>query len=52
MRGFIGTCEYSVGPRAPEDVSRALHLLADFAFFCGVGLKTTMGMGQVLGEPI
>lgn len=52
VRGFIGTCEYSVGPRAPDDVSRALRLLADFAFFSGVGLKTTMGMGQVLGEPI
>lgn len=26
--------------------ARALHLLADFAFYAGVGQKTTMGMGQ------
>lgn len=49
-KGFIGTCEYSVGPRAPADVRRAVHVLADFAFFAGVGLKTTMGMGQVVCE--
>ncbi|MBM4027556.1 MAG: CRISPR system precrRNA processing endoribonuclease RAMP protein Cas6, partial [Planctomycetes bacterium] len=25
---------------------RTLNLLADFAFYSGVGTKTTMGMGQ------
>lgn len=46
VKGFMGTCEYSAEPAA----SRLLHLLGDFAFYSGVGLKRGMGMGQVLGE--
>jgi CRISPR/Cas system endoribonuclease Cas6 (RAMP superfamily) len=30
-----------------EDLARAVALLGDFAFFCGVGIKTTTGMGMV-----
>ena len=30
-----------------DDLAQALALLADFAFFCGVGIKTTTGMGMV-----
>jgi len=30
-----------------DDLARAVALLADFAFFCGVGIKTTTGMGMV-----
>ena len=46
-KGFIGTCEYSAGRRGATDCRRFLRLLAEFAFFAGVGLRTTMGMGQV-----
>jgi CRISPR-associated endoribonuclease Cas6 len=28
------------------DKLKALNALADFAFYCGTGAKTTMGMGQ------
>jgi len=52
--GFVGTVTYVVqgvsGPTADEatlEQARILDLLADFAFYSGVGYKTTMGMGQV-----
>ena len=44
---FVGSCEYSVGRRGSADHRRFLRLLAEFAFYAGVGLRTTMGMGQV-----
>jgi len=46
QRGFVGRCTYDIkGEIAPEMLC-ALNALADFAFFAGVGYKTTMGMGQ------
>ena len=44
--GFLGSCVYSANDDVPEDKLRTLNALADFAFFCGTGAKTTMGMGQ------
>ncbi|MGQ9675445.1 MAG: CRISPR system precrRNA processing endoribonuclease RAMP protein Cas6 [Chloroflexota bacterium] len=44
-KGFVGQVTYeALGPWSDEDV-RALNILADFAFYAGVGYKTTMGMG-------
>lgn len=42
--GTLGTVTYVL----PKDSGnlRALNALADFAFYCGTGAKTTMGMGQ------
>lgn len=45
--GFIGTCDYEINGRVSADTLRQLNAVADFAFFSGVGAKTTMGMGQV-----
>jgi CRISPR-associated endoribonuclease Cas6 len=43
--GFLGRCAFTCF--SPERALwRTLHLLADFAFFCGTGYKTTQGMGQ------
>lgn len=43
--GFVGYCVYEVkGANAKQ--RRYLNALADFAFYAGVGMKTTMGMGQ------
>jgi hypothetical protein len=43
--GFMGRCAFTCF--SPERALwRTLHLLADFAFFCGTGYKTTQGMGQ------
>jgi CRISPR-associated endoribonuclease Cas6 len=50
VKGFMGTCEYSADSVEQPAVGRLLHLLADFAFYSGVGLKRGMGMGEVLGE--
>ena len=51
--GFVGTCEYHLrAPReeatedAPLTVRQQLLLLAHLAFYCGIGYKTSMGMGQ------
>jgi CRISPR-associated endoribonuclease Cas6 len=51
--GFIGTCKYQLRgpddattPGAPLTVRQQLFLLAQLAFYCGVGYKTAMGMGQ------
>ena len=51
--GFVGTCEYSLrGPDekttedAPLTVRQQMLLLAHLAFYCGIGYKTTMGLGQ------
>ncbi|HQH37167.1 MAG TPA: CRISPR-associated endoribonuclease Cas6 [Anaerolineae bacterium] len=43
--GFVGRVTY--GLMGDNDIARAqLTMLADFAFYSGVGYKTTMGMGQ------
>lgn len=43
--GFVGQLTY--GLMAGDDYARrVLNALADFAFYAGVGMKTTMGMGQ------
>jgi CRISPR/Cas system endoribonuclease Cas6 (RAMP superfamily) len=34
-------------PNAPMTVRQQILLLAQFAFYCGVGYKTPMGMGRV-----
>jgi len=52
--GFVGTCKYSLrGPdeptteEAPLTVRQQILLLAQLAFYCGVGAKTAMGLGRV-----
>src|SRR6266702_3691541 len=52
--GFVGTCKYQLRgpdeattPDAPLTVRQQILMLAQLAFYCGVGYKTTMGMGQV-----
>jgi len=44
--GFTGECRFALHPARPENYRQALHLLAEFAFFSGVGSHTTMGLGQ------
>jgi len=46
--GFVGWCDYLL----PDDdaggcVRRQVQLLASFAFYAGVGYKTTLGLGRV-----
>ena len=43
--GFSGYCVYGLAGNHPAEV-RQLNVLADFAFYSGVGYHTTMGMGQ------
>ena len=46
--GSVGTCAYAFYPEdsLDENLLRAANCLANFAFYCGTGYKTTMGMGQ------
>jgi CRISPR-associated endoribonuclease Cas6 len=43
--GFVGQVTFDLGYLTAEQ-QRDCALLADFAFYSGVGYKTTMGMGQ------
>lgn len=45
--GFTGRCEFRIEAKNGDLWGRVPHLLADFAFYAGVGYKATMGMGQV-----
>lgn len=44
--GFQGVVEYVADPEADPRALLVLRALSDFAFFAGVGARTTMGMGQ------
>ena len=46
--GWVGTCAFIFYPEDSLDpeLLRTANCLADFAFYCGTGYKTTMGMGQ------
>jgi CRISPR-associated endoribonuclease Cas6 len=46
--GFVGSVTFALMGRDEADdlYRRQLNLLADFAFYSGVGYKTTQGMGQ------
>lgn len=46
--GCVGRVQYQAARRAPGDAPmvRALNRLADYAYYCGTGHKTTEGMGQ------
>lgn len=46
--GFTGEARFALHPALPENYRQALHMLAKFAFFSGVGSHTTMGMGQTV----
>jgi len=47
--GFTGTCTYAFKVRDRYWMG-LIHLLADFAFYAGVGKQTAMGLGQVRAE--
>ena len=46
--GWVGTCACVFYPEdsLDENLLRTANCLANFAFYCGTGYKTTMGMGQ------
>lgn len=43
--GFVGTCVFRLVGLQDAAIIKTLNALADFAFFSGVGAKTTMGFG-------
>jgi CRISPR-associated endoribonuclease Cas6 len=45
--GFRGQVTYTYPRQLDAPTRQALNALADFAFYAGVGYKTTMSMGQV-----
>lgn len=53
QRGFVGTCTYQLrgcdqksSADAPLTFGQQMHLLAQLAFYSGIGYKTAMGLGQ------
>ncbi|MEJ5224231.1 MAG: CRISPR system precrRNA processing endoribonuclease RAMP protein Cas6 [Anaerolineales bacterium] len=49
--GMKGRVEYQFIHPEDTPAARAIHLLADLAFYTGVGRKTTQGMGQTRRLP-
>ncbi|MDY7041292.1 MAG: CRISPR-associated endoribonuclease Cas6 [Chloroflexota bacterium] len=45
VAGCVGTCSYAIQVRDKYWMG-LIHLLAAFAFYAGVGRRTTMGLGQ------
>jgi CRISPR-associated endoribonuclease Cas6 len=45
--GFVGSCSFRLVELHDRTVIKTLNALADFAFYAGVGAKTTMGFGVV-----
>jgi len=45
LHGFTGWCRFTAKDKDATRLKQ-LNALADFAFFCGTGAKTTQGMGQ------
>ncbi len=45
LSGFIGAVQFDLKRLKPDD-RRLLSRLAEYAFYCGTGRKTTMGLGQ------
>lgn len=50
--GFVGICRFQASRRLGPSHRRILSALAAYAFYCGTGRKTTMGLGvtQPLGS--
>jgi CRISPR-associated endoribonuclease Cas6 len=53
QRGFVGSCTYQLrgpdqqtSPEAPLTLRQQIYLLSRLAFYCGIGYKTAMGLGQ------
>lgn len=46
-RGLVGSWRWETHSD-PSSFLRLVNLLTDYAFFCGTGSKTTMGMGQTI----
>ena len=46
--GWVGTCTFRFQEESTlhQNLLRTANCLANFAFYCGTGYKTTMGMGQ------
>lgn len=53
QRGFVGSCTYFLRGQdeatagSPLSIRQQLQMLAQMAFYTGIGYKTAMGMGQV-----
>jgi CRISPR-associated endoribonuclease Cas6 len=43
--GFVGSCSFRLVELHSPELVKTLNALADFAFYSGVGAKTTMGYG-------
>lgn len=47
LPGFVGRVKFDISG-CDAELRRTLNALADLAFYCGTGYKTTMGMGQTI----
>jgi CRISPR-associated endoribonuclease Cas6 len=50
--GCVGHINYKILGDVELSVIKHLNVLADYAFYCGLGRKTTMGLGMVKRQPL
>jgi CRISPR-associated endoribonuclease Cas6 len=43
--GFVGSCSFRLVAVQNPELVKTLNALADFAFYAGIGAKSTMGCG-------
>lgn len=48
--GYVGRGQFALLGAVSAEDPRAIPALSRFAFYAGVGMKTTMGMGQTWVE--
>ncbi len=46
--GATGKVNFKITGKPPKEFIHYINTLADYVYFAGVGIKTTMGMGQVV----
>lgn len=45
--GFTGKCKFHIHAKAPLSLIKTAQMLAEFAYFSGIGTHTSYGMGQI-----
>jgi CRISPR-associated endoribonuclease Cas6 len=48
--GYVGVCQFELVGEVSQEARRAITALSRFTAYAGIGMKTTMGMGQTLVE--
>jgi CRISPR-associated endoribonuclease Cas6 len=49
VSGFVGEIDFKI--KSPtRQINQLINLLLNYSNYCGIGIKTAMGMGSVIAE--